>query len=253
MLAIFNRLVANLDDEDAMLEVLEELMTLRASYAIAHACDGFGMTVPEALELIRSEAELDFTDENKRESLLAAFDNLIDFAVAEEYQMVRDALGIEDDEEAEKIFSKYNRQYVVAENKDIEYAMIVAASLASVKSHTILTYWTQGDERVRPWHRTYEGYSATKEHFPGWLVPPIEHGCRCFLVEDVTDMGVMAASGKEPEMPEWFNPTFKESVAFGGRIFSDEHPYFQIDKEHIKVLTQISDRIKSQYFNGKTD
>ena len=73
------------------------------------------------------------------------------------------------------------------------------------------------------------------------------------LVEDGVrgEIGdVLNMTTKTPEMPEWFNPTFKESVAFGGRIFSDEHPYFNIQSEHVEALQLISDRIKSKYFNG---
>ena len=50
-------------------------------------------------------------------------------------------------------------------------------------------------------------------------------------------------------MPDWFNPTFKESVAKGGKIFSDAHPYFQINADKMKKLVEISDRIKSKYLN----
>ena len=53
-------------------------------------------------------------------------------------------------------------------------------------------------------------------------------------------------------MPDWFNPVFKESVALGGRIFSEEHSYFQIQPEHIDTLSDISLRIKSKYkLNGE--
>lgn len=105
-----------------------------------------------------------------------------------------------------------------------------------------------GDERVRPWHLQYEGYTAPKSQFPAWLIPPIEHQCRCFLVEDnrSSTMGAIQAS-VEPQMPEWFNRTFKESVAFGGRIFSDEHPYFQVDERHVGRLNAIARRIKEKY------
>ena len=48
-------------------------------------------------------------------------------------------------------------------------------------------------------------------------------------------------------MPDWFNRTFKESVALGGRIFSDEHPYFQVDERHVGRLNAIAKRIKAKY------
>ena len=111
-----------------------------------------------------------------------------------------------------------------------------------------------GDERVRPWHLQYEGYSAPRSQFPSWLIPPIEHQCRCFLVED-TKSTLMAdvQAARKPQMPDWFDRTFKESVVNGGRIFSDEHSYFQIDKRHVKRLGEISDRIKAIYFGDGAD
>lgn len=36
--------------------------------------------------------------------------------------------------------------------------------------------------------------------------------------------------GQIIEMPDFVNPVFKESVAKGGRIFSDAHSYFIIPK-----------------------
>lgn len=264
LLAIFKRFIEANGDEDSQLAILEELIALRAEQAIQYACDGFGMTREEAIALLTSTEIQSELNQAKQRILAAAFENLVDFAVAEEYQMVSDLPESEDDEDEEElnegemeeylsIFRTYNHRYAKTENSDVEYAMMVAAGLVAVKGTTILTYMTQGDERVRPWHRTYEGYSAPKSSFPQWLVPPIEHMCRCFLIEDyvMEADGVMAyKKPNEPEMPDWFNRTFKESVAFGGRIFSDEHPYFQIAPEHNVQLQLIAKRIKDIYFNG---
>lgn len=257
--AIFQRLLEAIKADEGQWEVLEELMNLRAQQLIGRALQGFGMSLEEALELLQSSEEgLGRVDKEKRIAIHAAIDNLVDFAVAEEYQMV-DNLNFDeenptenDEEEALKVFKTYNQRYAKVENEDVEYAMIVAAGLVTVRSTTMLTYMTQGDERVRPWHRTYEGYSAPKSSFPHWLIPPIEHQCRCFLIEDdvYNQLNVQAARTGKLEMPDWFNPTFKESVAFGGRIFSDEHPYFQVDEAHVEKLSEISARIKTRYFDA---
>lgn len=257
--AIFQRLLEAIKADEGQWEVLEELMALRAQQLIGRALQGFGMSLEEALELLQSSEEgLDRVDKEKRIAIHAAIDNLVDFAVAEEYQMVDDlnfdeeAPAEGEEEEALKVFKTYNQRYAKVENEDVEYAMIVAAGLVTVRSTTMLTYMTQGDERVRPWHRTYEGYSAPKSSFPHWLIPPIEHQCRCFLIEDdvYNQLNVQAARTGKLEMPDWFNPTFKESVAFGGRIFSDEHPYFQVDEAHVEKLSEISARIKTRYFDA---
>lgn len=256
--AIFHRFIEAINADEGQWKVLEELMTLRAHQLIRRAIHGFGMSLEEALELLRTpKEELGRIDKEKRIVIYAAIDNLIAFAVAEEYQMANDLEYDEDDlteeeEEALKVFKTYNQRYAKIENADVEYAMMVAAGLVSVRPTTILTYMTQGDERVRPWHRTYEGYSAPKSSFPHWLIPPIEHQCRCFLIEDdvYDQLNVQAAHTSKLEMPDWFNPTFKESVAFGGRIFSDEHPYFQVDEAHVERLSEISSRIKALYFDA---
>lgn len=266
LLAVFQRFVNSNGTEEDRLDAVEELMVLRARHIIGHALDGFGVTFEEALKLLRNADGLSELDSARRDIIVAAVDNLVDFAVAEEYQMLSDVSEAEevdeDGDESEKeheglteedllaIFDRYNKNYAYVENTDAEYAMIIAASLVAVKPATILTYMTQGDERVRPWHLQYEGFSAPKANFPAWLVPPIEHMCRCFLVEDSISDSIQAAARKSLKMPDWFNPTFKESVAFGGRIFSDEHPYFQIASEHNKGLQTIAKRIKDSYFNG---
>lgn len=257
LLSIFVKFMESIAADSDQWEVLEELMDLRAEFLIHHALDGFDMSYDEALDLLRNQEGLTGEQEAKRNVVVAAIDNLIDFAVAEEYQMAM-ALPDTDDEDfdeddCEDVFEKYNKQYAEVENSDVEYAMIMAAGLVGVSDNTVLTYMTQGDERVRPWHLQYEGFSAPKNSFPAWLVPPIEHQCRCFLVEDSVSGSindVQNAIAKVPSMPDWFNKTFKESVAFGGRIFSDEHPYFQVEERFDERLHEISDRIKSKYFNG---
>lgn len=239
-------------------EVLEELMALRADFAIHHALKGFDLEYDKALELILyADDDLNDAEKARRNIIVAAIDNLIDFAVAEEYQMVEDFPDFEgelSDEEREELLlicKRYNYQYADIENLDIEYAMIIAAQLVRIPSTTTLTYMTQGDERVRPWHLQYEGFSAPKTNFPAWLIPPIEHGCRCYLVEDNAIAkidNVKNAIVKVPSMPTWFNPTFKECVGLGGRIFSDEHPYFTIEEQHKDLLQGIAKRIKQKYF-----
>lgn len=264
LITLFRQLVESIREEDGEIESLENLMEARADFAIRHAFKGFGISYEEAIRLIRSEDDLSNELKIQRDVVIAAVENLIDFAVAEEYQMTNDLPDIEELteeglsedeiwEELEAVFSKYNDRYAMVENLDIEYAMIVAAYLASIREQTVLTYMTMGDERVRPWHLQYEGFTAPKSSFPEWLIPPIEHGCRCFLVEDTARNAtsqIQASANETLKQPDWFNPTFKESVAKGGRIFSDEHPYFQIEEKHLKKLTAIAKHIKDKYLNG---
>lgn len=255
--AVFVRFIENHANEADSQEILEELMNLRADFLIQHALSGFDIDYDEALEMLRNAEGLTDEQTAKRNVIVAAVDNLIDFAVAEEYQMARELPSFDDEEfdedDYEEIFEKYNKRYAEVENSDAEYAMIIAAGFIGVADSTMLTYMTQGDERVRPWHLQYEGFTAPKSQFPAWLIPPIEHQCRCYLAEDNlvgTAKGVKNAVMKVSTMPDWFNRTFKESVALGGRIFSDEHPYFLVDSRDEDSLHDIAQRIKEKYMNG---
>ena len=246
-------------------EIITALSDLRAEFGVHSALEGMGLGYEEALELIRTNAGLSEEDEEKRKVVVAAIDNIVEFSVMEEYHMleeIEDALQeveIESEEDLDivveeimlAIFEKYHRKFMITENMDIKYAMTVAAALVSLESSIILTYRTQGDERVRPWHAAFEGYAAPKRDFPAWLIPPIEHGCRCFLTIDREAANRVEASVvRHPQMPEWFNRSFKESVALGGRIFSDEHPYFQVQAEHTGMLDRVSENLKIKYFNA---
>lgn len=267
-MAAFLELLKNIQDEDGKWNSLEELAKARADFAIRHAFEGFGIGYDDALELLKKADGLTDEQATQRDILVAAIDNLVDFSVAEEYQLAEDVWDSEEadiledlDEDSDEyeelmdmfiaICGKYNNRYALVENMDIEYAMIVAAYLSRLQDDTILTYMTMGDERVRPWHLQYEGYTAPRSQFPGWLIPPIEHQCRCYLVEDTPASVISKVNAQAtPEMPEWFDRTFKESVANGGRIFSDEHSYFQIDAQYMERLTEISNRIKAIYFDN---
>lgn len=266
LLALFHDFVLSVAGHEGEWESLEDLMAARADIAIRRAFDGFGLSYDEAISLIRNADELNSEQLVQRDIVLAAVDNLVDFSVAEEYQMADDMAELEQtlsEEEADEmeeevwlnfympVFSKFNDLYMRTENQDVEYAMIVAAYLSALKDETVLMYMTMGDERVRPWHLQYEGFTAPKSSFPAWLIPPIEHQCRCFLVEDTASgVGSIMAASPIPKIPDWFNRTFKESVALGGRIFSDEHPYFQVDERHVGRLNAIAQRIKDTYLKN---
>ena len=263
LLALFENFLQTIDDSYESWEVLEELMALRADFLLHHAMQGFGITWEDMLDLLEKDA-LSLSEFEREQVFVirAAIDNLIDFAVVEEYQLAEDVEEVmeEDEERMDEnelrdlllsINRRYNYTYADVENSDVMFAMSIAASWITIRDNAYLMYMTQGDERVRPWHLEHEGFTALKSSFPQWLIPPIEHQCRCYLIEvdapyakigDVENKVV-----KIPEMPEGFNRTFKESVAKGGRIFSDEHPYFQIETSDYERLHEIAERIKSKY------
>lgn len=86
-------------------------MELRSEFAFNHAIKGFGMDFEKALDLLRNHNDgLTKMEKEQRNVLVAALDNLVDFAVAEEFQMfanLPDDLDIDDEEdikEAESVF-----------------------------------------------------------------------------------------------------------------------------------------------------
>lgn len=256
---IFKKFLDNYGDMESREDLLEEMMALRADFAMNHAIKGFGMDFEEAMALIRNtNTGLTQLEQEKRSILLAALDNLVDFAVAEEFQMSvqlpeeYDENNPDDLEAFEKVFDRYNEIYAEVENGDIEHAMGIAAGWVLISRDTMLTYMTQGDNRVRPWHMALEGTSYPKREFPAWLIPPIEHGCRCFLVEEgdgvLNHKGYLAdVVATKDEIPDFVNPVFRDSVCKGGRIFGAAHSYFQIPKKNRKHLREVAQKIKDKW------
>ncbi|MBF0577395.1 hypothetical protein IR022_15650 [Dysgonomonas sp. GY617] len=223
------------------------MITLRASFLIERVIDGLSIDFNKALSLLKNHN--DFTTEQERlqrEILVTAIDNLVDFAASQEQQMLEDLpdeLDNNHTEQYETVFEKYNLGYASQENQDVLYAAGVAAWWITVQEETLVTFMTQGDDRVRDWHLSLEGLSFLKRDFPSDLIPPIEWGCRCYLISD--GFGSVYGSTKSTDQAMKVNPVFRESLATGGKIFSEMHPYFQI--ERIKPIQVIADRIKQKF------
>lgn len=228
-------------------DVMEDIITLRASFLIDRAIAGLRIDFDHALYIIRQYNN--FTTERERyerDVLVAAIENLADFAAAEECQMLRDMeeAGTDDLEICEDIFKRYNLTWADVENEEVSYAAGIAYWWLGISFDTLLTFMTQGDERVRPWHLDLEGLSYRKSEFPPELIPPIEWGCRCYLLAD--GMSMVRASLRTEQAIRNVNPVFRESLATGGRIFSDGHRYFDTPLP-FQVRTIVS-RIKQKFY-----
>lgn len=245
--AAFIRLVLHAENSAESLALLEDVISLRASFLIDKALKGLRMDLDRALEILRNYNDFSTEREkHQRNVLVAAVDNLIDFAVAEEFAMMQelpDELDSMNMEDYEAVCEKYNLTYAREENSTVLFAAGMAAWWLTIDSETIITFMTQEDERVRPWHEALNGLSFQKQEFPPELIPPIEWGCRCFL--SANGFGsVYGAIRRQKRLPE-VNPVFAESLAVDGCIFSLAHPYFQ--NKIPRAICEIGERIKLKY------
>ncbi|MDR1718035.1 MAG: hypothetical protein LBS20_19535 [Prevotella sp.] len=245
-MSAFTKLIRGYRNDNEKWKSVEEIITLRSSFLIDRLLAGLGINFDKALEILQEHNSSVSEYERKlKEVLVAGINNLVDFAAAEEYSALSE-LPDSMDGEAEIYkpeFMRHNLLYATQENKDILYAASIAAWWIPIAQDTLVTFMTQGDERVRAWHLSHEGISYLKRDFPSDLIPPIEWGCRCFLLTEGYG-SVMASSGRKGNAPD-INPIFKESLATGGCIFSDAHPYFQ--KQLPPEIEKIKNSIKQKF------
>lgn len=273
LLAIFINFLKNIHSDNRD-EILYALMELRADLAISHAFRGFNIDEEEALMLLKNLDNNNLTqeDKDKRDRIVAAVNNLIEFAVCEEYQVSQKADELyqnhldknedydidfnnpDDIDDYTAICALYNDTYAAIENADIEYAMSIAYKWIHTAATEYLTYWTMNDNKVRPWHLALQGYTAKRDDFPAWMIPPIEWNCRCFLIaasgEEILGNAseLRKVSAKVPQKPLQIDDTFSESVAKCGRIFGKSHSYFKVKQKDKTFLQDCVTNIKSKYY-----
>lgn len=264
LLALFVSLLSSLSS-DSKEDALFALSELRTEFAFNYVLDGLGIDFDEAMMLLQNADDPNTTqsDKEKRDRLVAAIRNLIDFSVCEEYQLydeVSDLIGDGDidvnSDEYEELLAlceKYNDNYAAVENSDIQYAGIMAALWLKMSANDYLVYWTQNDMKVRPWHMALQGYAAPRDEFPSWMIPPIEYNCRCFL--ESLEIGSVAGqlkkvvgSAKTVEKPKQLNDVYSESLAKCGRIFGPSHNYFTVRESDKKMLQGFVKRLREKYY-----
>lgn len=231
LLATFRRLMNSWEDSAASWQVMEELISLRTASLFSRVLEGLHLDFDRAVVLLRNHN--DFTtlhDREERDILVAAIDNLVEFAAAEEFAMlndIREKTAEEGFDDYESVCENYNLNYAETENSTVLYAASMAGWWMNQSTDTLITYMTQGDERVRDTHQALEGITYPKHAYPSELIPPIEWGCRCYLLSDSNEVSVSASL--KSEYSKEVNPVFAESLAKKGRIFSPVHPYFTPD------------------------
>lgn len=250
VLTAFRRLMDSLEDSAESWRVMEEIIMLRTASLYSRVLEGLHMDFDRALELLRNHNEFTTLQEKEqRDILVAAIENLVEFAAAEEYAMMTGVLEQSENEEPEDyegICEKYNLTYADTENEQVLYAAGIAGWWINQSSGTLITYMTQGDERVRDTHLALEGLTYPKGSFPSELIPPIEWGCRCYLVADDSRAHVYASAASQSGYIKKMNPVFSGSLATKGKIFSDAHPYFTSGFRENSRIQTIVKRLKNK-------
>ncbi len=245
ILAAFRKMILHIENSTESLSHLSDMVIYRASALIDRVLEGLGIDFDEALVILKAHySNLSAREELLRDRLLAAFDNMIEFAAAEQYTMIQELPYEVDHKDMaiyEAICQRYNEHYAATENSQVLHAAMIAAMWIETSEDSNITFNTQRDERVRELHASFDGVTYRKSEFPTELIPPIEWACRCFLTSD--DLGaVMMSIGKDGVS---VNPIFKESLATCGRIFSDAHPYFQksLPNEVRAIITKLKKQL----------
>lgn len=235
-----------------------ELMEQKAMNALNYAFTGYGKTFDEAMEIVKDEDTTNLSPKEieERDMLVGLVDNLVFFSVAQEHQALIEMA--EDAKEADSLdefktmaigtFAKYNKTYANIENGDILFALGLAAEWHNFETNEIIGFHTQGDERVRVSHSLLNGLRYRKSQFPPALMPPIAHGCRCYLVSTGSTDGRKLTNKQNADelIDSAVDPTFKGNVAVSGTMFSDEHPYFTIKSNYSKALGISVKKIKTR-------
>lgn len=250
VLTAFRRLMDSLEDSAESWRVMEEIIMLRTASLYSRVLEGLHMDFDRALELLRNHN--DFTtlqEKEERDILVAAIDNLVEFAAAQQYSMMNDiqeSSKEEGFEDYEGVCEKYNLMYAQREDEQVMFAACMAGWWITQSAETLITYMTQGDERVRDNHLALEGLTYPKSSFPSELIPPIEWGCRCYLVADDSRAHVYASAASQSGYIKKMNPVFSGSLATKGKIFSDAHPYFTSSFWESSRIQTIVKRLKNK-------
>lgn len=182
-------------------------------------------------------------------------DNVRVFSAAKTFQQVKEmSAEVEDPfgrkrkfedfkKKAGEIFERYNETWLKAE-QDTAFAQSQSArDWARIEENKgmfpMLTYQTQGDDRVRPEHQRLDGITRpVDDSFWDTYMPPNGWRCRCRKPRQSRSAQSSDIRGApEPEPLFKMNPgkdrfAFKEDVGDGL-----EHPYFKVE-ERYEVLKE---------------
>lgn len=195
--------------------------------------------------------------------VISAMENLLDFAICQEYKMMSEIEDLynEDDEDdiqvdeddVMDVFFKYNGLWATIEDNTVMQSAAIANMWGNLSSNSIMQFTTQRDERVRYSHSALDGYKAPKNDFPSELIPPIDYNCRCFLVNSGDGNFDRDESYVELErdLISKTNSVFAGSLATYGAIFGKSHSYFDIEQKDSEEYNTIKTLIRERFLENE--
>jgi len=202
--------------------------------------------------------DFDYTTQDK-ELLEKLRDNLYIFAAYKNYNLMQDMGNFLFDKNGHirsfadfkrdvlQIHSAYNKNWLLA-----EYNTTIASGQAAAKwvrimadkeTFPLLTYRTQGDRRVRDAHKSLAGITRPIED-EFWKIhyPPNAFQCRCYTEQNEADYEVTPDELIKdiPSPPK----IFANNVGISGKVFTANHPYFELSKQQKNYVDKAIDNMK---------
>jgi SPP1 gp7 family putative phage head morphogenesis protein len=105
-----------------------------------------------------------------------------------------------------------------------------------------LRYETAGDERVRESHAELDGrIYPVSSAFWDTHMPPNGWRCRCIVIQ--TDQPTTASEAIDFEVPKGF----RNNPGKTGKLFGDDHPYYNWEKPDISEVFKTSEMLRAEY------
>jgi len=165
--------------------------------------------------------------------------NVKDFAGHKVYQQVKVLSEMSEGKSFEKFrsegigtFRKFNETYQEAEQQATFRKSRAGNHWSRIKENAdlypLLRYRTQGDDRVRDEHRDLEGITKPQDD-PFWntYFPPNGWKCRCPKPRQMRSGEQSTVDEGDLNEPD---EMFNDNPGKTGKVFKDDHPYFQLPK-----------------------
>jgi SPP1 gp7 family putative phage head morphogenesis protein len=142
--------------------------------------------------------------------------------------------------EALQISKNYNEAWLQTEYQTAVGTARMASRWQHIKEDfgedVMLRFETVGDDKVRDAHKILDGVTKPlTDSFWKTFYPPVGWNCRCDAVAVPGEAEIdMKRAPSEKEVPL----EFRNNAGETGEVFSDEHPYFDVDKKTTRSIME---------------